>query len=115
MKKIFLFAFLLLGLGLFISSFKHVETTCNAPSNVHVVSSTSNSKTFDWDNCNCFSTGYEVWYLRKSDGYTSQAVTVTASEYTFTGLQAGAYTFYFRTKCGTQKSDIIGIDDIENG
>ncbi len=91
------------------------ETSCPAPSNVQVTGTGSGSISFDWDNCNCFSTGFTVKYLRHSDGYTSPEVFVTSSDYTFSGLQAGTYTFYFKTKCGGGESGIIGWEDLITG
>ncbi|MBK8566881.1 MAG: fibronectin type III domain-containing protein [Saprospiraceae bacterium] len=91
------------------------ETSCPAPSNVQVTGAGTGYISFDWDNCNCFSTGFTVSFLRHADGYTSPETTVTNSNHTFNGLQAGTYTFYFRTKCGSGASEIIGHEDVMIG
>jgi hypothetical protein len=87
------------------------ETSCPAPSNVQVTGSGSDYISFDWDNCNCFATGFKVQYQRLSDGYTSGEVLVTSSDYTFSGLQAGDYKFFFKTVCGVETSAAIVIED----
>jgi Fibronectin type III domain len=105
------FAFLIPMLFAFANP-QSPETTCPAPSNVHVTGTGSGSISFDWDNCNCFSTGFTVKYQRLSDGYTSPEVSVTSSNHTFSGLQAGSYKFFFKTVCGSEVSGIIGIEDV---
>ncbi|MCU0391341.1 MAG: hypothetical protein MUE81_09510, partial [Thermoflexibacter sp.] len=50
-----------------------------------------------------------------SDGYASPEWTTAATSFTFTGLTAGAYKFYFATVCGGDVSEFIVIDDVNGG
>ncbi len=104
------FAFLIPMLFAFANP-QSPETTCPTPANVHVTGTSSGSISYDWDSCNCFSTGFSVNYQRLSDGYTSPEVFVTSSDYTFNGLQAGDYKFFFKTHCGSEVSATIFLED----
>ena len=107
------FALLIPMLYAFTTNPQSPETSCAAPTNVHVVGIgyVPGTISFDWDDCNGSCTGYIVRYQRLSDGYTSQDVTVTSSNHTFTGLQVGNYKFFFETQCNSEKSNAIVIED----
>ena len=112
MKNLFFaFAFLIPVLFAFKTP-ESTDVTCPTPTNVQVSGQSSGTISFDWDDCGCLSTGFTVKYLRQSDGYTSPETTVTSSNYTFSGLTAGTYKFYFRTKCGGETSGAIVIEDL---
>ena len=86
------------------------DTTCDAPTNVTVTAKFSSSISFDWDGPD--GSTYEVYYVRQSDGYTSPVYSTSSSDYAYSGLSAGTYDFYFRTDCGTEMSEIIGIEEV---
>ncbi len=99
-----------------LPAFKAADASCPDPSNVHKSGSGSGYITYDWDDCGCLLNNYKVKYIRKSDGYTSPVYSTSSSNFTFTGLQPGAYTFYFWTDCGGGNiSNVIGVDDIGMG
>ncbi len=56
-------------------------------------------------------TEYKVWYVRTSDNYASQVYTTGSSSFTFSGLSAGTYRFYFAAVCGQESLDYI-IDEV---
>ncbi len=57
--------------------------------------------------------GYEVWYYRREDHYTSQPVQTTNLYHTFTGLPTGTYDVHVKAVCGAQGSGgIIWVDII---
>lgn len=111
MKNHLKFLAFLLPLSFAFSNPESPDTTCPAPSNVHVTAKTSSSISFDWDDCGCFQTGYKVKYVRQGDGYNSPEYSTGSSAFTFSGLQAGTYTFYFKTDCGGEVSGAIVIED----
>ncbi len=88
------------------------DTSCSAPTNVQVTAKSSGSVTFDWDDYDGNPNGYKVKYLRQSDGYTSPEYFTGTSDFTFSSLPAGRYTFYFKTDCGGEVSGIIIIEDL---
>lgn len=107
-KMIFLVLFAMtMALG-FANEF---ETTCDAPNNVVVVSKSSGSISFDWDDCSGGCVEYEVRYVRLSDNYVSSWRTASSSNYSFTGLPDGGYEFQFRTVCVGDVSGFIVIED----
>ena len=88
-------------------------TSCLQPQNVQKTAQTTSTVSFDWDDCECIPTEYRVYYV--VNGNASQEFAVTSSDFTFTGLSAGTYDFYFYTVCGTQQSAAIIITDIVQG
>ncbi len=112
MKNHLSFLTVLLPLFFAFSNPESPEITCPAPSNVHVTAVSTGTISFEWDDCGCVGNGYKVKYVRQSDGYTSPEVSTTNSNFTFSGLSAGKYTFYFWTDCGGEKSEIIGVEDV---
>ena len=104
----FLTVFLPLTFGFSMPEEKKL-TNCPDPANVTVVSKTSSSISFEWDDCECVPTEYRVYYV--TGGYTSSEYATTSSQYTFTGLSAGEYSFYFYTVCGTEVSGFIVVTD----
>ncbi|MEZ4934793.1 MAG: fibronectin type III domain-containing protein [Saprospiraceae bacterium] len=107
-KTIFLVLF---AMTMVLAFANECETTCDAPNNVVVVSKSSGSISFDWDDCAGGCLEYEVRYVRLSDNYTSSWRTVSSSDYSFTGLYDGGYEFQFRTVCGGGVSGFIVIED----
>lgn len=88
-----------------------VVCTCTPPSPVRTGQS-AGSNTYSWSPVSGASK-YAVWYVRKSDGYTSSIFQTTAMSFTFSGLSAGDYDFYFATVCGgAELSDYIIIEDV---
>ena len=88
------------------------EVTCNPPANVTTVAQSAGSVSFDWDDCTGGCTEYKVWYVRQDDGYTSNKVTTSASDISFSGLADGTYDFYFATVCAGGVSSIIGVEEL---
>ncbi|TAK30813.1 MAG: hypothetical protein EPO28_18630 [Saprospiraceae bacterium] len=85
--------------------------TCDAP-NVTKTGETDASISFDWDGV-FGASAYILRYYREEDDYTSSDVFPTNSEYTWSNLPGGSYTFYFITRCGSEtSSSFIVIDDI---
>lgn len=84
---------------------------CPAVANVQKTGSASGSVSWSWGSSQT-ANAYEVWYVRRSDGYTSQPVAVTVAHTAFSGLSAGAHTFYFRALCDGGESQLIGVEDI---
>ena len=111
-KLVFLFVF---SLSLVCSFANESETTCNAPDNVTTTAHSSGSISFDWDDCSGGCSGYEVRFVRLADDYASGWFSASASDYTFSGLQAGNYEFQFRTVCEGGVSSIIGLEDVVTG
>ncbi len=111
-KLVFLLAF---AMTLTFSFANESITTCGAPTNVTATNYSSGAISFDWDDCGTTCTGYEVQFVRLSDGYKSGWLSTSNSDYTFSGLQAGNYEFQFRTVCGGGVSSIIGIEDVITG
>lgn len=87
------------------------DCACSAVANAQRTGQGSGSVSFSWFSSS-EATQYKLWYVRQADGYTSSPVFTTASSYTFSGLAAGTYSFYFVKQCGGEESNIIGIDDI---
>lgn len=93
------------------SSFTNTEAPAPIIGNLHVVSQSSNSVTFDWDDCDCAPKIYTVKYVRVSDGYTSPEFQTANSNYTFGNLSSGTYQFFFKVDCNGGSSGFIGEDD----
>ena len=85
---------------------------CEAVANVQITGQGSGSISFSWQG-DYDATEYKLWYQRQSDSYTSAPVFITASSYSFSGLAAGNYSFYFGKQCDSELSDIIGIEDAQ--
>lgn len=108
-KLLFFFAFLLTANFTFSTPQDVAITSCSAPTNLTVVSQTSSSVSFDWNDCGCMLTEYRVYYT--VNGQTSQEYATSSSGISFSGLSTGSYRFYFYTVCGGETSSII-IEDI---
>ena len=113
MKKAFFLLLLALPLvfGFAMPPTASTDCTCGTPTNVHKTGSTLTSATYAW-NAVGGAASYKVKYVRQSDGYQSSEWTTSSTSFTFTGLAAGAYKFYFATNCDGEASDFIVIDDI---
>lgn len=85
--------------------------TCSAPSPSRTGQS-HGANTYAWSAVSG-ATQYAMFYVRKSDGFTSSVTYTTATSHTFSGLTAGNYAFYFATVCdGAALSDYIIVDDM---
>lgn len=85
--------------------------TCPVVANLEKTGETSNSISYSWDNVYS-GAQYRVWYTRAADNYTSDFSYTYNNSFTFNGLSAGSYTFYFQTICGEESSSYIGVEDI---
>ena len=87
-----------------------MDCTCPSVPNLQKTGQTSTSFTYGWTTAY---TGaqYKVWYIRQEDGYNSGFFYTSSLSYSFTGLSAGHYTFYFQTQCDQEASSVIGIED----
>ena len=115
----FLFVFLLsttIGFSTPDQSARRVkpEQALNCPltTNVAITSQTSNSISFDWDDCGVSFTEYRVYYVK--DGQKSREYATQDSEFFISGLSAGTYQFHFYTIYGISSSAII-IEDVIMG
>jgi hypothetical protein len=88
-----------------------VVCTCPNISDLQKTAETSNSITYSWNNAYS-GAQYRVWYSRQEDSYTSGFFYTYNTAYTFTGLSAGHYTFYFQAICGGETSGYIGTEDL---
>ena len=91
-----------------------LDCACSAPTNVSVTGHTSSSASFTWDAV-AGATGYEVWYVRLDDNYSSAHATVTSNSANFSGLAPGQYVFYVSTRCGDEASGIVILEDLLMG
>ena len=57
-------------------------------------------------------TGYQVYYVRLADSYTSSVMSTGSPAMNISGLAAGYYRFYFATVCADGTSDYVVIDDL---
>ena len=86
------------------------DTTCPEPVPT-VANQSSSSVDFDWSSI-LGADGYEVRYVRESDGYTSNWSYTAATSISYTGLSAGTYEFQFRSVCGGIQGVIATTDII---
>lgn len=94
-----------------VFSLEASDVSCPAPQNVHKVSETSSSISFDWNDCFCSGQTFQVYYVK--NGVPSAPVTVNSSEVDFSNLTTGTYEFHFVTTCISGTSvDVIIIEDI---
>ena len=112
-----LFAFLILLIPSGIGSVPAIKPAVEAPtltcpgiSNLQKTGQTSASISYAWSNA-YFGAQYKVWYVRQEDGYTSGYFYSYSPAYTFSGLSAGHYTFYFQALCEGEVSNYVGIED----
>ena len=87
-----------------------LDNNCPPPTNIHAVDQTSNSVTYDWDDCTCANPRYRMYYVK--NGVTSSLYMTAQSNYTFTNLSPGLYQFYFYRVCGGGRNSIIIEDTI---
>jgi hypothetical protein len=100
-------------LGLLATGFSAppaMDCTCDSPT-VSITSQTSNSVAFSWGAVSG-ATSYEVWYVKREGGFTSQPVTTSGTTTSFNNLPAGTYKFYFKTVCGGEGSNISITEDL---
>lgn len=57
-------------------------------------------------------TGYEYWYVRRQNQYTSPVMSTGNTDITVSGLSSGTYKFYFRSVFEDGVSDYVIIDDL---
>jgi len=89
-----------------------MECLCKDPYNLSITNRGSGAISFAW-NAAGSPDSFEVWYYRREDNYTSQPVTTTNLNHTFSGLSAGTYDVQVKAVCGAQGSGgIIWVDII---
>lgn len=93
-----------------------VQATTTRPLNYEAPSvsqtgQTSSSASFDW-NAVSEAIGYEVWYVRRQNNYTSPVMGTGDTDITVSGLTWGTYKFYFRAVFENGVSDYVIIDDL---
>ena len=90
--------------------------TCDCPdiTNLQETGQTSSSISYSWGG-SLSADRYKVWYYRSEDQYTSSYFYTNSTAYTFSSLAAGHYTFYFVAECGSEESNIIGVEDVLQG
>jgi len=114
-KQVLATLFLLLGLLVTGFSAPPVITDCSCPSpNVTITSQATNAITFSWGAVSG-AIGYQAWYVRSGDNFTSQQMTINGTSVSFSNLPNGKYEFYFATDCGGEVSQIIIMDDLIMG
>ncbi|HLP92741.1 MAG TPA: hypothetical protein VK168_01850 [Saprospiraceae bacterium] len=69
------------------------------------------SVTYNW-NAVSGANNYKTYYVRLSDGYTSETFTVYSNYKPFYGLTSGAYRFYFAADCGSGTLEYIADEVI---
>lgn len=111
-KSVFLIAFLFAANFMFSKSQDEAVSECPAVSHLTIVSQSSSSVTFDWDDCGCGDVTYKVFYVKA--GQASSPIFTSTSGITFSSLSSGSYTFYFATICGEDSSSII-VEDVVIG
>ena len=84
---------------------------CAAPANATATAQDPGTAVLDWSAV-AGATAYEVWYVRETDGFTSAKTTISATQYTYTGLQAGRHSFHIRAICGTTVSGIVILEEV---
>ena len=84
-------------------------TTCDTPSNVQKTASSSGSISFDWD-ATSGAIEYKLYYVKEGSLPSSYFYT-SNTDYTFSSLPAGNYSFYFATVCDGSISSFIVIED----
>jgi hypothetical protein len=85
------------------------DLACSAPTNAHKTFSASGAITFAWDAMSG-AVEYKLYYV-KQGGSPSSYFYTTNTNYAFTGLAAGNYSFYFATVCDGGVSSFIVIED----
>ncbi|MBN8680105.1 MAG: hypothetical protein J0M29_17910 [Chitinophagales bacterium] len=69
------------------------------------------SITYNW-NAVSGASNYKTYYVRLSDGYTSETFTVYSTCKPYSGLTSGAYRFYFAADCGSGTLEYIADEVI---
>ena len=87
---------------------------CGAPENVKEIASTDTSYSFEW-NAVDGAAGYQVYYTRAEDDFTSEKTAVTTTSHTFKDLSPGTYTFFFATDCGGKVSKVAVVESVLEG
>lgn len=107
-KTLFIALFSLMGIG---TSFGHdLIENCPEPSPV-LSSQSSNSVVFGWTAIGG-ADGYEVYYTRAEDNYSSSVIFTTQSSVGYNNLPAGTYRFHFRTICDGGVSGYIITEEM---
>lgn len=91
-------------------------TSCASPSNLTCTGQTSTTASLSWNSCSpCLISGFQLYYYRTEDNYTSSAVQTGNTYYTFQNLSPGHYRFFVASICteGGTSSD-IWYDVIQN-
>ncbi|MCU0346077.1 MAG: fibronectin type III domain-containing protein [Saprospiraceae bacterium] len=85
------------------------DVTYDAPTNVQKTSSSSGSISFAWD-ASFQAVQYKMYYVKRGSSASSYFYT-TNTNYTFSGLPAGEYYFYFAAVYDGGVSPWIVIED----
>ncbi len=106
---------LLFSLLLLIGSSGFAPSSANEPlscviESVQCTANAQGSASYSWGAVSG-ATSYKVYYVRLSDGYTSQVSTVSGTSHTFAGLSSGAHRFFFAPVCGSDTLEYV-IDDV---
>jgi hypothetical protein len=90
-------------------------SSCPQPENFVKTAQASKSISFAWTPAQGVST-YALMYIRHEPpgGYQSAWFATTENCYTFSGLDAGSYSFYLVSQCGEETSGFIVTQDIIN-
>ncbi len=89
------------------------QCSCTSPV-VTKDSQTTATVSFSWEAVDG-ANGYNVWYVRSEDSFTSQPVSTGGTSVNFTNLPAGTYDFYFITICVGESSGFVIYDDLIMG
>ncbi len=91
------------------------DLSCDEPENVEKTGETGTTISFSWDACNCGETSYKLYYWKDGESNPGPDNFTTNTNFTFTGLSAGDYSFYIHTVCGAQTSTAFIVIDEING
>ncbi|MEI6410570.1 MAG: hypothetical protein WCR52_14365 [Bacteroidota bacterium] len=86
------------------------ELACPTP-NVSKTGQGSGSISFAWGPVSG-AASYNVWYVRKDNNTSSAVFNTATNSFTFSGLEAGNYRFYFSTVCADGSSEYVIIDEL---
>lgn len=90
---------------------KSNSSRCAELVSIAKTSQTQNSVSYSWSAVSK-ATGYKVFYVRLSDNYISEVESISNTSHTFTGLQSGAYRFYFAAVCQDGTLNYAMLNDL---
>lgn len=86
----------------FVNATEPVCSTCPSPTS-WVTGQTANSVSIAWY-AEAGATGYELWYCRQEDSFTSPVMSTINTSYTIPNLSPGTYVIFVRTICDGEPS-----------